>query len=174
MGAAVITTRRLKRNAWRHWRAATGRRGSSQPSPAHLSTPTLPLPPHSCRSYGSTVQLLNVTQPLGGAGRELAAGQYQWPIVFALPPGLPSSFRIGAGSEGYVLRGDRLLACRVRCGGWLQQRLAVCGKAGQETVGAWALGPPCRHSNRPTFYLLPVITQPYLFAAALRWRSAAT
>lgn len=54
---------------------------------------------HDTVTYGSSVQLLNVTHPLGGAGRTMAAGQYEWPIVFALPPGLPSSFRLGSGSE---------------------------------------------------------------------------
>lgn len=50
--------------------------------------------------HGGTAQLLNVDHPLGGAGRELAAGQYQWNVVFGLPMGLPSSFHISSGGDG--------------------------------------------------------------------------
>ncbi|KAL4421523.1 hypothetical protein ABPG75_010814 [Micractinium tetrahymenae] len=49
---------------------------------------------------GGTVHLLNVTHPLGGAGRELAPGQYQWQVVFGLPVGIPSSFKVGSGTDG--------------------------------------------------------------------------
>ncbi|KAL4449547.1 hypothetical protein ABPG77_007191 [Micractinium sp. CCAP 211/92] len=49
---------------------------------------------------GGTVQLLNVVHPLGGAGRELAPGQYQWQVVFGLPVGIPSSFKVGSGTDG--------------------------------------------------------------------------
>lgn len=34
----------------------------------------------STETRGGTVQLLNATAALGGAGRELAPGQYQWQV----------------------------------------------------------------------------------------------
>lgn len=54
----------------------------------------------STETRGGTVQLLNATAALGGAGRELAPGQYQWQVVFGLPTGIPSSFKVGSGTDG--------------------------------------------------------------------------
>lgn len=50
--------------------------------------------------HGATAEFLNVQQSLSGGHRELTPGQYQWQIVFGLPPGLPSSFRVGTGGDG--------------------------------------------------------------------------
>ena len=71
---------------WFSW-AATARAGAN---------------PKACRRRCCLqVLLLNAMQPLAcPRGGALAPGQYQWAIVFALPPGVPSSFQIGAGSAG--------------------------------------------------------------------------
>jgi hypothetical protein len=51
-------------------------------------------------THGGTMQMLNVQVQLPGGNRRIPPGQYQWPIVWALPAGLPSSFRVGSGGDG--------------------------------------------------------------------------
>ncbi|KAI7836892.1 hypothetical protein COHA_009224 [Chlorella ohadii] len=51
-------------------------------------------------THGGTMQMLDVKVQLPGGNRRIPPGQYQWPIVWALPAGLPSSFRVGSGGDG--------------------------------------------------------------------------
>lgn len=50
--------------------------------------------------HGGTMQMLNVQVQLPGGNRRIPPGQYQWPIVWALPAGMPSSFRVSSGGDG--------------------------------------------------------------------------
>ena len=51
----------------------------------------------------ATVEFLHVCQELAGGHRRLELGQYQWQVVFALPLGVPRTFRVSSGGDRWAV-----------------------------------------------------------------------